>query len=81
MRKIKTMTEAKGQPLSGLLLTLTSANQKFLSDIVAGSYREWAPSIIAQAMRYVVKPDSDMPFVTPHEQMWYQNIFYLTEKK
>ena len=77
MREIQALTETRGQPLSGLLLTLQSADQPLISKIIAGSYREWAPLIVAQSMQYSVGSIRDLPFTAPDPVMRDKRIFYL----
>lgn len=81
MKEISAMTEQKGQPLSGVLLTMRSANQPMIADIIYGSYRDWAPMIVGQAMNYSIGSMRDMPFTTPDRAMRDRRIFYLVEPK
>ncbi len=77
LEEISALTEQKGQPVSGLLLTLRSADEPMFSRIIRGSYRDWAPVIVRQAMNYSTADIRDIPFKSPNRAMMAEGVFYI----
>ena len=93
MKIIQTETSAKGQPLTGLLLTMRSANQQLHYGIVTGPYADWAWPILSHAFLYtqgdvnfrklvaenLLEATKDLPFNEIEPSMSAPGVLYLID--